>query len=134
MAKVRIEAPVKGESHRKTATPRTYSRARLSLTLLYKARMREHNKSHNELVVDPYVMALSVSSATLATGRAARPIWFSRGRSYAEHTDVMARVLRGSFVITLGFRLCLSAQLMCPHRALPSVRGQRAAPLLRLPT
>ncbi|MCY4336181.1 MAG: hypothetical protein OXC60_16095, partial [Litoreibacter sp.] len=34
VAKVRIEAPVKGESHRKTATPRTYSRARLSLTLL----------------------------------------------------------------------------------------------------
>ena len=31
---MRIEAPVKGESHRKTATPRTYSRARLSLTLL----------------------------------------------------------------------------------------------------
>ncbi|MCY4208213.1 MAG: hypothetical protein OXD29_09730, partial [Roseovarius sp.] len=36
VAKVRIEAPVKGESHRKTATPRTYSRARLSLTLLTK--------------------------------------------------------------------------------------------------
>ncbi|MCY4335660.1 MAG: hypothetical protein OXC60_13460, partial [Litoreibacter sp.] len=34
VAKVRIEAPVKGESHRKTETPRTYSRARLSLTLL----------------------------------------------------------------------------------------------------
>ena len=42
MAKVRIEAPVKGESHRKTATPRTYSRARLSLTLLETLRLR-HN-------------------------------------------------------------------------------------------
>ncbi|MCY4334692.1 MAG: FkbM family methyltransferase, partial [Litoreibacter sp.] len=43
VAKVRIEAPVKGESHRKTATPRTYSRARLSLTLLIKAAQASAN-------------------------------------------------------------------------------------------
>lgn len=82
----------------------------------------------------PSVMAPSVSSATSATERVARPFWFSRSRSYAEHPGVMALILKRLCVIMLGFRLCFSAQLICHHRALPSVRGQRTTPSLWLPT